>query len=210
MSKSEEVQDSAEKVPISVSREVIHKIVEMQHEKISKVQLSENGQMMMALAFCQSAKGFLSVTSKENAKQAMYKGVYDYAYMEGRKAAESLGDKPKDLQRMSEYKTIQMDEFPFIPPGETFEDPKTGKTLWGIKYWPFAIGLRKLAETIPEWLDKDTLEVVTCRCDALDIGWANGFNPDLTFDRKYFMLDDLRGGPKSDACYFLLENAPAK
>ncbi|MBW2370223.1 MAG: hypothetical protein JRH15_20325, partial [Deltaproteobacteria bacterium] len=168
MSKSEEVQDKTEKVQITVTRDTIAKLVEMQHEKFSKVELSEQGQMMTALAYCHGAKALLSGMSKEKAKEAMYKGVYDYYYMEGRKAAESLGDKPKDLKAMMEYKGKQMARAPFIPPGETIVDQETEKVLSGIKYCPFAIGLRKLAEFLPEWLDQDTLEVAICRCDALD------------------------------------------
>ena len=104
--KIEDVQGKPELVNIQVTREEINEIVEQRHEKFSKVDLTRQGQFLMALAFIQSAKAFLAVTSKEKAKEAIAKAVYDFAYMEGRAAAEKRSN-PKDLQSYLEYQQTQ-------------------------------------------------------------------------------------------------------
>ena len=192
--------DKTEVAQITVTRDVVDKIVEMQHEKLSKVELSEKGELSRALAICQGAKALLSVTSKEKAKEAMYKGVYDYAYMEGRKAGEMRGN-PKDLDSLHRYEAGSMESAAFIPYIETLEETET-YTINGIKKCPWAESIRTMAEIFPDYVTQDVIEVVTSRCVTLDSGRVNGFNPDIKFERTHFILDDMLGKPPSDGCFF--------
>jgi len=190
-------------VQILLPRKDIDEIVEHRHEKFSKSELSRQGQWFMALAFIQGAKALLSVTSKEKAKEAMAKVVYDFAYMGAREAAEKRGN-PKDLISYLEFEEEALVGFPFIPPGEVFEKTKN-RIVYGIQICPFADSVRELAEKYPNYVDQDVLEVVTSRCETLDTGRADGWNPDMKFKRTHFKLADLVGDSPSEGCYFEAE-----
>jgi hypothetical protein len=192
-----------ELVQILVTREEIDEIIEHQHEKFSKNDLTRQGQFLMALAFVQSAKVLLAVTSKEKAKEAMAKAIYDFAYTETRAAAEKRGN-PKDLISYLKYEKEGLGNVPFIPPPEVLELTKT-RARYGIQHCPFANSVRKLAEMFPDYVDQDVLDVVASRCSTLDSGRANGWNPDMKFKRTHYLLDDLIGRPPSKGCYFEIE-----
>ena len=197
------MEGKSELINIQVTREKIAEIVELQHEKYSKVELSRMGQSMMALAFVQGAKALLSVVDKETAKKALAKAVYDFAFMGARAAAEERGN-PKDLKSYKEFQYEGMGVFPFIPPIEIIEDTQT-RLVGGIQICPFADAVRNMAETLPNYVDRDVLEVVCSRCETLDSGRANGFNPDMKFKRTHFKLGDMIGETPSEGCCFEFE-----
>jgi len=211
MSKSDDVlskkddQGKKELFNIQVNGRQVDEIVKLQHEKYSKVELSRQGQSMMALAFVQGAKALLSVVDKEKAKEALAKAVYDFAYMGARAAAEARGN-PKDLKSYLEFQHEAMGTFPFIPPAEILEETET-KFVGGVRSCPFADAVRDMAENLPEYVDQDVVEVVCARCETLDSGRVEGFNPDMKMKRTHFMLGDLIGEPRSEACYFEFETS---
>ena len=202
--KDEGVQEKMELLQILVTREKVEQIVLDQHEKFSKPDLTRQGQMFGALAYIQCAKSLLSVVSKEKAKKAVAKTTYDDAYLNGRAYAEKRGN-PKDLDSYLECKCFgELGRFPFIPPIEILEKTKT-RIVYGMQICPWADSVRELAGKFPDRIDQDVLEVVTSRCETLDSGYANGFNPDMKFKRTQYMLDDLVGGPPSKGCYWEAE-----
>ena len=203
MSKSSENQENNELFNIQVNARQVKEIVALQHEKYSKVELSEMGQAMGAVAFIQGAKALLSVVGKEKAKEAIKKAVYDFAYMGAKAAAKERGN-PKDLKSYLEFQHEAMGKFPFIPPARVLEETKT-KLHGGVGYCPFANAVRAMAEQLPEYVTPDVLEVVCARCETLDSGRVEGFNPDMKMTRTHFMLGDFVGEPRSDACYFEFE-----
>ena len=203
VSKGKDNQEKEEFVRLFVKRKVIDKILEFQHEKYSKVELSQRGQSMMALAFIQGAKALLSVVDKEKAKEVLAKAVYDFAFMGAKAAAEERGN-PKDLQSYLEFQYEAMGQFPFIPPAEIIEETEN-KWVAGIQYCPFADAVRELADIFPDYVDKDVVEVVASRCETLDSGRVHGFNPDMKFKRTHFKLGDFIGEPPSKGCYFEFE-----
>ena len=201
-----EIEDrkaETELISIEVTREELNEIFEQRHEKFSKVELTHQGQFLVALAYVHAAKALLEATSKEKAKELLGKVVYDFAYMEGRKAAETRGN-PKDLRSYLEYQHEGLSRAAFIPPPQITEWTET-KYVGGIDVCPYADSIRQIGELFPEYADKDVLEVAISRCDGLDAGRANGFNPDMKITRTHFKLDDMIGGPPSKGCYFEFE-----
>jgi hypothetical protein len=196
-------KEKMELISIEVTREELDEIVVQRHEKFSKVDLTRQGQFLVALAYVHAAKALLAVTSKEKAKETLGKAVYDFAYMEGRKAAEKRGN-PKDLRSYIEYQHEGLSGAAFIPPPQIMEWTET-KYVGGIDICPYADSIRQMAELFPDYVDQDVLEVAISRCDGLDSGRANGFNPDMTMKRPHFKLDDLIGNPPSKGCYFECE-----
>ncbi len=157
MSKSKDVQEKLEFIQIRVPVKDVDKIIAGQHEKFSKTELSQMGQFYMAMAFVQSAKALLSVVSKEKAKEAMAKAVYDFVFMRAKAAAEERGN-PKDLKRYMDFEYEAMSKHPFIPPPEILEETKT-KVVLGIRHCPFADAVREFAELMSDYVDQDVLEV---------------------------------------------------
>ena len=202
-SKSKNAKEKTEFVLLHVAREDVDQIVTDRHEKFSKTDLARQGQMFAVYGDIRAAKALLSVTTKEKAKEAYYKATYDPIFMRARAAAEALGN-PKDLHSYLEFEKAGLEVNPFIPPAEILEKTEN-KIVYGCQICPYADGLRDLAENFPKMIDKDVLEVVLCRCDALDVARANGFNADMKYKRTHFMLADLIGGPESKGCYFEAE-----
>jgi hypothetical protein len=196
-----EKEKSMEFVKIKVTRDNLDKMYEERMDRYGKVQLAEQGQFLMALAHIQGAVALLKVTDKETAKKAMADSIGDFAYREGRAAAEVRGN-PKDLESYDRYVHSSFDAGPFIPYIEILEEDDT-KIVEGIKHCPWAQSIRKMAEIYPEYVTQDVIEVVASRCDKLDTGRVSGFNPDIKFERIHFLLDDLIGNPPSDGCFFV-------
>ncbi len=203
MQKSKVVQEKKELLNILVDRKQLEQIGVDRHEKFSRSEIVKQGQYYRALAFINSARALLKVVGKEKAKEAMAKAVYDYAYLEGREAAEERGN-PKDLASYLEYEDEIRAEQPFLPPPEVLEKTKN-KIVYGTRVCPFANSVREFRKNAPQFLNDDTLEIVASRCDMLYSGRANGFNRDMKFKRINFKLDDLLGGPQSKGCYFEAE-----
>ena len=189
-----------ELVRLEVTRKELNQLYVERHERWSKTDLSRQGQFLMALAHIQGAKALLSVVGKEKAKEAMANAVGDFAYMEGRAAAEVRGN-PKDLQSYTKYMHSSFAAAPFIPYGEILEETDT-YIVEGIQICPWAESIRQMAKMFPDYVTQDVVEVVASRCDKLDSGRTYGFNPDRKFERVRFILDDLIGNPPSDGCYF--------
>jgi len=205
MSKSEDHPEKMEMVNIQVTRKRIDEMFEQQHEKFSRTHLARQGQGMVAFYHVTAAIALLSVTTKEKAKEAFYKANYNPIFMRARAAAEALGN-PKDLQSYRDFETEGLETNDFIPPVEVLEETKT-RFVGQIHICPYAESLREFAENFPNIVTKDVLEVALCRCDALDVARANGFNSDMKYKRIHFMLADLIGGPPSKACCFEMEVA---
>jgi len=187
-------------VKISVTREDLEQLYKDRHERFSKAELSRQGQFLMALAHIQGAKALLSVTTKEKAKEAMANAIGDFAYMEGRAAAAVRGN-PKDMESYKKYEMSSFQSAPFIPYVEILEETDTVQVI-GIQKCPWAESIREMAEMFPDYVTQDVIEVVASRCDKLDSGRIEGFNPKLKMDRVEFILNDLIGNPPSKGCYF--------
>ena len=190
-----------ELLTIGVTRNELDQLYIERHERWSKTDLSRQGQFLMALAHIQGAVALLKVVGKEKAKEAMADSIGDFAYMEGRAAAEVRGN-PKDLDSYNRYMASSFKQAPFIPHVEILEETDTYK-VEGIQICPWAESIRKMAEMFPDYVTQDVIEVVASRCDKLDSGRVNGFNPDIKFERKHFILDDMIGTPPSNGCYFI-------
>jgi hypothetical protein len=198
-----EKEKSMEFVQIKVTREDLDKMYEERMDRYSKKYLTEQGQFLMALAHIQGAVALLAVTDKESAKKAMADSVGDLAYHEGRAAAEVRGF-PTDLDSYERYQEISFESAPFIPYTVVLEDSNT-RYVAGGTYCPWADSIRKLAKMFPDYVTQDVIEVVASRCDKLDSGRVEGFNPGFKFRRLRFILDDLIGNPPSDGCFFEFE-----
>jgi hypothetical protein len=197
-------QVKQELISIEVTKEELNEIFVQRHERFSKVDISRQGQFLVALAYVHAAKALLSVTSKEKAKEALAKAVYDFAYMEGRKAAEKRGN-PKDLRSYLEYQHEGLSRAAFIPPPLIVEWTET-KQVSGMIICPFADMFRQIAEMFKDYADQDVMEVAGSRCTTLDRGRAEGFNPDLKFTPQTHLLNDFIGeGPRDDYCSFKVE-----
>lgn len=193
-------EDEMELVKIQVTREELNQMYVERHERWSKTDLSRQGQFLMATAHIQGARALLSVVGKEKAKEAMANAVGDFAYMEGRAAAEVRGN-PKDLESYTKYVQSSFTQAPFVPHREIVEETET-YTVLGVQKCDWAQSIRELAEMFPDYVTQDVIEVVASRCDKLDSGRAHGFNSDREFERINFILDDLIGNPPSNGCYF--------
>jgi hypothetical protein len=196
-----EKEKDIEFVKIQVTREDLDKMYEERMDRYDKVYLAEQGQFLMALAHIQGAVALLKVTDKETAMKAMAEAIYEFAYREGKAAAEVRGN-PKDLDSYERYMNSSFNAAPFIPYGEILEEDET-KIISGIKHCPWAQSVRKMAEMFPEYITQDVIDVVCSRCETLDSGRVNGFNPDIKFERYKFILDDMIGKPPSDGCFFV-------
>jgi hypothetical protein len=195
-----EREKQVEWVTIKIPREDVDRLYYERMERYSKPFLIEQGQFMMALAHIQGAVALLEVTDKETAKKAMADAVGDLAYLEGKAAAEVRGN-PKGLDVYERYQAISFENAPFIPYTEVLEDSET-RYVAGATYCAWADSIRKIAEMFPDYATQDVIEVVASRCDKLDSGRVEGFDPGLKFRRVRFILDDLIGNPPSDGCFF--------
>ena len=201
MSKSEEGQKKMELVNIQVKRDDVEKIISDQHKKFLKTDLTDQSHWFMALNGILGAKALLSVTSKEKARKATAKTMHDFVYMQTKMAAEKW-EGPKDLPNYQLFEVEWGAGNPSIPPRDCIERTKT-RIHFGIKICPFGDSIRALAKQYPDYIDEDVLEVAVSRCEEMDIARSNGFNPDMIFKEKSFMLNDLLNkGTAGDGCFF--------
>ncbi len=196
-------EEGMEIVRLLVSRDEIEGIVKHKHEQYEKTQLSRSGEFLDAMAFVQSARALLKVTTKEKARQALFDSVYEFAFKELRAASEKRG-MPKDIESYLKYEMAGLGRCPFIPPWEVKELTKK-RAVYGIQICPFADHLRFIRENYPDYCTQDVLDVASGRCQALDIGRIQGWNPDFKFERTHWKCDDLIGKPPSEGCYFKIE-----
>lgn len=140
-------------------------------------------------------KIIMSLAGKEKAKELLEKAKYDAAYKVGREYAEKRGF-PKDLKSFEEAKTdffskkIRTAAFKCGPvENESTENRQVRRCT---KCYLADAILKVGAE------DPETLEVARYFA-ANDEGWANGFNPDMKFERTKWLLD---GDPY---CEFIIE-----
>ena len=187
-------------VTIGITRKELNQLYIERHERWSKPELSRQGQFMMAVAHIQGAVALLKVTSKEKAKEAMADSIGDFAYMEGRSAAEVRGN-PKDLESYEKYMHSSFEQAPFIPHFELLEETDTYK-IEGVHICPWAESIRKMAEMFPDYVTQDVIELAASLSIDRNSGRAWGFNPDRGFERVGFLLDDMIGNPPSKGCYF--------
>ena len=189
-----------ELITIGITRKELNQMYIERHERWSKTDLTRQGQFMMAVAHIQGAVALLKVVGKEKAKEAMADSIGDFAYMEGRAAAEVRGN-PRDLESYEKYMASSFESASFIPHVEIMEETDTYK-VEGIQICPWAESIRQMAKMFPDYVTQDVIEVVASRCDKLDSGRAFGFNPDRKFERVRFLLDDMIGNPPSKFCSF--------
>ena len=196
-------EEEMEMVRVLTTRDELKTLYEERHERFSKIDLTQQGQFLFAWAHIQGAKALLAVTTKEKAKKAMADAVGDFAFIDGRAAAEARGN-PKDLESYMKYQMCSFDNAPFIPYTEIYEDETYGEVM-GAKRCPWAESVRQLAEMFPDYVTQVVIEVVASRCDKLDSGRTEGFKPNIEMKRVRFFLDDMIGNPPSDGCFFTVK-----
>ena len=134
----------------------------------------------------------ISQVGKEKAKELIDEAQYSIFYKRGKEAAEKAGN-PKDIEGYIKENTLNLlDHVPSAPIPEIVERTKNRYVFKCTKCYQaeslleFAAG-ESVGMVKGEYCleDKEALEVVKYCCPH-DKGWANGFNPDMKFERVKF------------------------
>jgi len=180
-------------VTTRLSREQFRSLWLAKMDSVGSEKLAESIFDLRARSIFILVKVIISLVGKEKAKELIEEAQYSNFYKRGKEAAEKVGN-PTDVDSFLELKGGGLlGNLPFLTPPEIVEKTKNRLVTTCTRCLE-AESLLKVGAGDPE-----TLEVAKYCCPH-DTAWANGFFPNMKFQRTKFLLDG------DDCCEFVAES----
>jgi hypothetical protein len=177
-------------VAIMLDKEKVDELAQVKMKKFSRENIIQFDAEFRTNDMARLIRILISQIGKDKAKEIYEKETYDDYYKAGRETAEKIGN-PQDLNSFINVWMVKaMDAISFVRP-IIITEMTPNKVVVGADKCVIADAFLKVE-------DRDVLEVLKCRC-CHDTAWANGFNPNIRFERTKFLVDG------DDMCEFVCE-----